>query len=43
VGTLPGVLAENPRGALFRDPDPVPAIAELRAGGLRDVPQTKLT
>ena len=29
--------------ALFSDPDPVPAVAELRAGDLRDVPQTKLT
>jgi catechol 2,3-dioxygenase-like lactoylglutathione lyase family enzyme len=28
--------------ALFGDPDPVPAIAELRAGGLRDVPRTRL-
>ncbi len=24
---------------LFGDPDPVPAIAELRAGGLHDLPQ----
>jgi hypothetical protein len=29
--------------ALFGDPDPVPAVAELRAGGLRDLPQTRLT
>ena len=28
--------------ALFGDPDPVPAIEELRGGGLRDVPQTRL-
>jgi len=26
----------------FRDPDPVPAIAELRDGGLRSLPTTKL-
>ena len=26
----------------FRDPDPVPALAELREGGLRTVPTTKL-
>jgi len=26
----------------FRDPDPVPALAELRAGGLRSVPTTRL-
>jgi catechol 2,3-dioxygenase-like lactoylglutathione lyase family enzyme len=29
--------------ALFSDPDPVPAVAELRAGELRDVPHTRLT
>ena len=29
--------------ALFGDPDPVPAVTELRAGGLDDVPHTKLT
>ena len=29
--------------ALFGDPDPVPAVAELRAGGLRDLPHTRLT
>jgi len=29
--------------ALFGDPDPVPAVAELRAGELRDVPHTRLT
>jgi len=29
--------------ALFGDPDPVPALAELRAGGLEDVPRTQLT
>jgi hypothetical protein len=28
---------------LFGDPDPVPAVAELRAGALRDVPHTRLT
>jgi catechol 2,3-dioxygenase-like lactoylglutathione lyase family enzyme len=28
--------------SLFGDPDPVPAIAELRSGGLRSVPQTRL-
>jgi catechol 2,3-dioxygenase-like lactoylglutathione lyase family enzyme len=28
---------------LFGDPDPVPAIDELRRGGLRDVPRTELT
>jgi catechol 2,3-dioxygenase-like lactoylglutathione lyase family enzyme len=28
--------------ALFSDPDPVPAIGELRAGGLRELPQTRL-
>ncbi len=27
---------------LFRDPDPVPAVAELAAGGLTSVPPTKL-
>jgi catechol 2,3-dioxygenase-like lactoylglutathione lyase family enzyme len=26
----------------FRDPDPVPALAEIREGGLRSVPTTKL-
>ena len=29
--------------ALFGDPDPVPAVAELRAGGLDDLPHTRLT
>ena len=29
-------------GALFSDPDPVPAIAELRAGGFETLPETKL-
>jgi catechol 2,3-dioxygenase-like lactoylglutathione lyase family enzyme len=29
--------------ALFGDPDPVPAIAELAAGGLEDLPRTQLT
>ena len=29
--------------ALFGDPDPVPAVAELRAGGLDDLPRTRLT
>ena len=29
--------------ALFGDPDPVPAIGELRAAGLLDVPRTHLT
>jgi catechol 2,3-dioxygenase-like lactoylglutathione lyase family enzyme len=27
---------------LFADPDPVPAVAEIRAGGLRSVPVTRL-
>jgi catechol 2,3-dioxygenase-like lactoylglutathione lyase family enzyme len=27
---------------LFSDPDPVPAVAEIRAGGLRSVPMTRL-
>jgi catechol 2,3-dioxygenase-like lactoylglutathione lyase family enzyme len=30
-------------GVYFQDPDPVPAIAELQAGGLTSVPATKLT
>jgi hypothetical protein len=29
-------------GALFSDPDPVPAVAELRAGAVGDLPETKL-
>ena len=29
--------------ALFGDPDPVPAVDELRAGAIDDVPHTKLT
>ena len=29
-------------GTYFQDPDPVPSVAELRAGGLRSVPATKL-
>ena len=29
--------------ALFGDPDPVPAIAELQAGTLEDAPRTRLT
>jgi catechol 2,3-dioxygenase-like lactoylglutathione lyase family enzyme len=29
-------------GAVFGDPTPVPAVEELRGGGLRDVPQTRL-
>ena len=29
--------------ALFGDPDPVPAVAELRSGGLDDLPCTRLT
>jgi hypothetical protein len=28
---------------LFADPNPVPAIAELKAGGLTRVPHTKLS
>jgi len=29
--------------ALFGDPNPVPAVEELKGGGLRDLPQTRLT
>jgi hypothetical protein len=29
--------------ALFGDPDPVPAVRELQAGGLTEVPRTRLT
>ena len=28
---------------LFSDPDPVPAVAELRTGGIDDLPPTRLT
>ena len=28
---------------LYRDPNPVPAVAELRSGGLEHMPATKLT
>ncbi len=31
------------RSALFGDPDPVPAVVELQAGGITDVPRTRLT
>ena len=31
------------RRSLFGDPDPVPAVAELQAGGLADLPTTHLT
>jgi Lactoylglutathione lyase and related lyases len=38
TGTEPDF--DNP--AHFADPDPVPAVRELRAGGLRELPATKL-
>jgi catechol 2,3-dioxygenase-like lactoylglutathione lyase family enzyme len=39
----PTVGEPDSDGAYFQDPDPVPAIAELKAGGITSVPTTKLT
>ena len=37
-----GRPADYNDAALFGDPDPVPAIAELRAGAIGEVPSTRL-
>lgn len=39
-GTAPGTDPDDP--ARFLDPDPVPALTELRAGALASVPRTRL-
>ena len=36
------ITGANRDPALFGDPDPVPAIDELRGGGLHEVPHTRL-
>jgi catechol 2,3-dioxygenase-like lactoylglutathione lyase family enzyme len=38
-----GGAADYDDPVVFNDPDPVPALAELRAGGLRSVPATRLS
>jgi hypothetical protein len=37
-----GRMYDPTNAALFSDPNPVPAVAELASGGLRSIPATKL-